>query len=150
MQSAPTEPTHPKKRLVTAIHDPEQVERMMERARTLCDGDPVSDAVFVSLLLQEAGFVVPVTHDPEELILRMMVGGWKVRRGPDAAVTAGDVYVVSGADSKPVELGFIGKVALDGSWCYALAYPAAPPYRPRRRALTGDAAAPLSYHLHFG
>ena len=151
MQSAPTDPPHPKKRLITAIHDPAQVERVAEQMRALCNRETaMPDAVFISLFLQDSGFKVSVTRNAEELVLRLMVGGWKVRRGPEARIAAGDVYVVSGADHKPAELGLVGKVALDGAWCYALNSHTEPPYKPLRRALTREAAAPLSYHLHFG
>lgn len=151
MLRAPADPPHPKTRLVTGIHDPAHVARLAEQTRALCRDEPAAaDAVFVSLFLREAGFPIPVTRGGEELVLRLMVGGWKVRRGPGAALSAGDVYVLSGADGKPAKLGLAGKVALDGSWCYALDCRAAPPYRPTRRALTGETAVPHSYHLHFG
>ena len=129
--------------------DPERLGAILRAAEAVFpDVPPLRSALTAWLVLLAARKSLP--PEPRTLAYGLWTQGWKLVEPTDRP-RAGDVFLLAGPDRRPIHVGIVAKVSMDGSWFTAIDDTVGPGEHPCRRTVAGDAdLAPVASFLRFG
>jgi hypothetical protein len=108
---------HPKARFVRLLGDREALLRFSQAAEILAPGDPLT---VLRLFFFEIGVAAPAATNAADWLREWLRRGARVEPAGLAAPAAGDLWVQTGQDRTPEQVGFVQKVSTDGTWFYAI------------------------------
>lgn len=75
---------------------------------------------FVRVILLLADQMVPPGDTPKELVGNLCRMGWRAVPAGIQEPAPGDIWVKTGPERQPLNIGFVAKLSLDKTWFYAL------------------------------